>query len=812
MKKLNKKQKLTLILSVIILGIMIICNNLEQEKLKDKTKFRTENLTYILDKEVSLESSVEENISTDYYTLGKDLKFNVSRYGIEYKDSIIKDIQEDFKGLGKFGEYVKNNISWLTVEFEDIPLSNGGCFLLETNESIYYIEANSKKEDVLEIIDMITISSEEVQDISGILTQLNTQEDNNSEVDAVDKKSETIKESEILTDNLNGLSTNAKLLVHFNKKLDPMEVVRVYSDIKCEDNSLIFTWNEAYETNDGMDVIVKGDANLLLSQDRLDYDILQNDWGNASKVYLKVLNEDDETHSFIIPINFIREIQAPIAYTSNGEDIEWLKVEGADYYRIYMSDLDRNGSLGREHGYINEKPRLLATIDNGTNKYKVSESDKNNRFYVTAVKKSEDTQDIESLFSEEIYLKNISTKPIQEIINKNSLDFGDIVEYPEIKQIKYTKTSVDQRTELELKRVENNGVYEYPLSVIPHYVMTGSYPSDIGDVTWTDEEIEARNNLMNQSNINQNNIINILLSNTKNKVEDIDETEYNNKYLSMLNFDNEDERFLGYNLLDNKGVIELNGTGRLNDRWYLNKVLEDVTTKNIVIDKIEDITYDGDTNSLKVKYTHKIDKDSLDKFIGFSKELYKVNDINGILRWTKELRIGGNTEKLVKSFEDSGYNKESINTYILDIILKSNNVPSKIVRGTKKGKEYIWNIFKYKNTWYQYDINDDLTSKQEYKTKLDIKSLYDTNVDDNIKNAWYTDRILKASSEDDLINIICSRYAEQDKIVIKLDKGFTFEYSEEFGDKLVKQLENFGYSVSEKFNYSVIGNYVMVMK
>lgn len=837
MKKLDRKQKWTLIITIVVLGVMVVLNNLEQEKLKDKIEFKTENLTYNLDKNVTLKSSVGENVSTDYYTLDNGFKFSVSRYGIEYKDSVLSDIKEDFKDLGKFGEYIKNDLKWITVQFEDIPLSNGGCFLLETDSSLYYIEANSTKEDIIDIIDRVTINNEKVQDVTNTIEELNTKVSISSRDELYEvKDSKKDRESIVLTDNLNGLSTDAKLLVHFNKKIDPVEAVKVYSDKKCEDDSLVFTWNKAYETNDGMDIIVEGDANLLLCQDRLDYDILQSNWGNANKLYLKILNEDDITQSFVVPITFIRELQAPITFTSNGKDVEWLEVDEADYYRVYMSELDREGKLGREQGYINEKPRLLATVSKGTNKFSISDVNKDNRFYVTAVKEVEyqeesiekeseniesisdtdteekNTKDIESLFSEEVSLNEISLKPIQEIINKNSLDFSNIIEHPEIKQIKYTKTSVDQRTELELKRVEKNGVYEYPLSVIPHYVMTGSYPSDMGDVIWTDEEIEARSALMDQSNVNQNNIINILLSNTKNQVEGLNSESYDNKYMSMINFDNEYEKFISNALLENSETIELNGKNNLNDIDYLNKVIKDVYNKNILLDDIEEMIYDGDTNSLKIKYTSNKDRDDLDKFIEFSKELYKVNDIDGILRWIKELQIGGNVKGLIESFEDKGYTKDDINTYLLDIILKSNGIPSKVVAGTKKDETYVWNLFKYKNTWYQYDINDDLTSKKEYKTELDIKGLYDTNVDDRVKNSWYTDRNLEAASEKDLINIICNRYAEQDKIIIKLNKGFTFEYSEEFGEKLVKQLQNLGYSVSENFSYSVVGNYVMIMK
>lgn len=840
MKGLDKKQKWTLVLTLLIMGIMIVVNNIESNKVKDTIKCKTENLSYNLNKDVELKSTVNENISTDYYTLGNTFKFSVSRYDIGFKDSIISDIKNDFKDLGKFGEYSKNDLNWLTIKFKDIPLSNGGCFLLETDASIYYIEANSNKEDILDIIDNMLLENERGQSINYLVSELNIEEPVKENVVPIQKEENT---NVVITDSLNGVSNKSKFLVHFSKKLDPMEVVKVYTDIKCEDNSLVFTWNEAYETEDGMDVIVKGDANLLLCQDRLDYDILQSDWGNASRLYMKVLDENNLDKSYIIPITFMNEIQAPITFSSNGKDIEWFSVDEADSYRVYMSELDREGNLGRSQGYINEKPKLLASVSKDTNKFSVSETNKNYRFYVTAVKTVEETSEleegleaseteaseevsedldsveevsepkaIESLFSDEICLSNIENRVIKENITKNPLDFENVLEHQEMKQIKYTKTSVDQRTELELKRVEDNGVYRYPLSVVPHYTMTGSYPSDIDKVVWTEEEMGSRSLVLDHSNENQNNKINILISKAKNQVDDLSNGKSTSEYLNIINFDNEYERYLGNALISNQDVLSLDGLNRLNDKAYLNEVLEDVRSKNILLDELEVITYNSDNNTLNITYKEKTSKDVLDKFMSFSKEMYEVNDIKGLITWVKELQVGGNVEELVSSFKEKGYTQETINTYLLDIILKSNSIPSKIVTGEKSGEDYVWNLFKLDNTWYQYDMNDDLTSKKEYVTELNIESLYDTDVNSDVKNTWYTDRDLIAASEEDLINIICNRYAELDKIIIKLDKGFTFEYSDEFGEKLVKQLSNFGYTVSENFSYSVVGNYVMIMK
>lgn len=811
---LNTKQKWTLGITIIALIIMTIFNNTDSVP-KEYSEFKTENLFYYLNKDVTIDSSVSDNISTDYYTLDNSFKFGVNRYDISYKDSILNKVKEDFNRLGEYTTYNKNNLEWCVIKFKDIPINNGGCFILETDKSIYYIEANSNKEDVLDIIDRMILKNESVISANKNLETLNTKTETKITKDTVEDK------NIIYTDSIEGINNEAKFVIHFNNKVDPMKAVKVYCDNKCEDDSLVFTWNDAYETSDGVDIIVKGDSNILLSQDRLDYNILDTNWGNMSKLFIKVLNEENNEQSFIIPITFNNGIKTPTAFTKDGKTIEWLSVDGVDEYRIYKSDLDREGRLARELGYINEKPEYVSSVSNNTKTFTVNEDDRDCRFYITAVKKyeinnenSEDTEVIfkESLFSNEVQLNKLSDKLVDEFSECSELDFNDTLEYQDIRQVKYLKSSVDQRTELELKRIETNGHYEYPLEVIPHYIMMGSYSSDYNDIEWSDDEIASKEILESSLNTNGNNKINILINEAKKEVENSNDNNIDKKYYDIINFDNKDEEYISKALINKNTKISLKGYGKLNDREYLNEILDSIFKKNIILPKIEVILYQLIDDSLDIEYSDNMNTEILDKFLIFSKELYKHNDILELSRWIKELHMGGNVEDIVENLKLRNYTQNDINTYLLDLILKANNIESKIVYGEKNGEAYRWNLFYLDNIWYQYDINDNKTSKELYKTDLNIKELYDYDVSDNINTIWYTDKYLEASNEKDLINIICSRYSEPDKIVIKLVNGFTFKYSEEFGEKLVEQLINYNYTINKNFSYNVVGKYLIILK
>ena len=242
---------------------------------------------------------------------------------------------------------------------------------------------------------------------------------------------------------------------HFKSEVDPIKAITVHTDSKCEDNSLVFQFNDGYRTEDGVDVVVKprGAMGIILnSEEREDYS-KDAKWGYASVYYICVRYDLDATEPtklekpIIIPFTIRNEIDTPSARAKIDENgnlyVEWDKVENAVQYKIYSSIVNIDGHTREECGYLGDHLKLVETVDAETFKtfrfYKYTYDDENkdatspeynmyidsegfvrsqnnttfNNLYITAI----DANGNESQFSKAVSTRNYTDK-IPERIEK----------------------------------------------------------------------------------------------------------------------------------------------------------------------------------------------------------------------------------------------------------------------------------------------------------------------------------------------------------------------------------------------------------
>lgn len=131
-------------------------------------------------------------------------------------------------------------------------------------------------------------------------------------------------------------------------------------------------------------------------------------------------------------------------------------------------------------------------------------------------------------------------------------------------------------------------------------------------------------NIRSSLNTNGNNKINILINEAKKEVENSNDNNIDKKYYDIINFDNKDEEYISKALINKNTKIGLKGYGKLNDREYLNEILDSIFKKNIILPKIEVISYQLIDDSLDIEYSDNVNNEILDKFLIFSKELYNI--------------------------------------------------------------------------------------------------------------------------------------------------------------------------------------------
>lgn len=177
---------------------------------------------------------------------------------------------------------------------------------------------------------------------------------------------------------LYNVDEEAKFTFHFNSLVDPFHAVTVHTDRACGVNSMIYTMNMAYFTEDGgIDVIVDRFYTPTLNvKDRLDYQEDLKTWGHAGKYYISInydMNASIPTkldEPIIIPFTLKNDVEIPSLNYEVSRDgdfvLTWNEVEGVDGYRIYESfrygdDLN-DTSLNRECAYQGLNLYLLAEL------------------------------------------------------------------------------------------------------------------------------------------------------------------------------------------------------------------------------------------------------------------------------------------------------------------------------------------------------------------------------------------------------------------------------------------------------------------
>ncbi|MBO5143354.1 MAG: hypothetical protein J6C46_10285 [Clostridia bacterium] len=133
----------------------------------------------------------------------------------------------------------------------------------------------------------------------------------------------------------------------FKSKVDPIKAITVHTDEKCDYLSLVFQINNAYWTEDGIDVIVKPSSSspVLYAEDR--ENVTKGIWGYAPIYYLCIRYDLESTevkkleNPIIIPFTVKNEISTPTVYANidnNGIfSIKWNKVENATKYKVYSA-------------------------------------------------------------------------------------------------------------------------------------------------------------------------------------------------------------------------------------------------------------------------------------------------------------------------------------------------------------------------------------------------------------------------------------------------------------------------------------------
>lgn len=164
---------------------------------------------------------------------------------------------------------------------------------------------------------------------------------------------------------------NTEFTFHFNSKVDPIKAITVHTDEKCDFLSLVWQLNEAYWTNNGIDVVVKPGSPVLSSDGRENKE--KGIWGYAPIYYLCVRYDLESTEvkklekPIIIPFTIKNKISTPTVFANiddNGTfSIKWNKVEGAKSYKVYSGPKSPlNGYSLAETGY-QWQPKLVATLN-----------------------------------------------------------------------------------------------------------------------------------------------------------------------------------------------------------------------------------------------------------------------------------------------------------------------------------------------------------------------------------------------------------------------------------------------------------------
>lgn len=164
---------------------------------------------------------------------------------------------------------------------------------------------------------------------------------------------------------------NTQFTFHFNSKVDPIKAITVHTDEKCDYMSLVWQINDAYWTEDGIDVIVKPSSTATLyTKGRTGEE--KNVWGYAPVYYICIrydLNSKEVKKldkPIIIPFTIKNEISTPTVYAFVNEkgtfSVKWNKVEGAVAYKIYGSGKNVSTLSPSESGYRGTLS-LLTTLD-----------------------------------------------------------------------------------------------------------------------------------------------------------------------------------------------------------------------------------------------------------------------------------------------------------------------------------------------------------------------------------------------------------------------------------------------------------------
>ncbi len=159
------------------------------------------------------------------------------------------------------------------------------------------------------------------------------------------------------------------------------DYITVHTDERCLPESMIYTYTDFDEPDDGGTVVTVSPISPVLETETDEQRYLEEDyssWGNAAVYYIAIWYDTDSDEIArldkpkIIPFTVKHDVQAPEAKASVDStgrfSIQWEAVEGAEKYNVYTLT-NGNLSTGKsnppleaaEHGYGNCSMLLLGT-------------------------------------------------------------------------------------------------------------------------------------------------------------------------------------------------------------------------------------------------------------------------------------------------------------------------------------------------------------------------------------------------------------------------------------------------------------------
>lgn len=445
--------------------------------------------------------------------------------------------------------------------------------------------------------------------------------------------------------------------------------ITVHTDEKCLPESMIYTYTDFAETENGTTVTVSPISPILEteSDEQLYLEEDYEAWGNAAVYYIAIWYDTDSEEIVkldkpkVIPFTVKHDVPAPEAkgvVDSTGRfSIEWEAVEGAEKYNIYtltngyMTTGKSNPPLNAaENGYKNCSMLLLGTTDgtsfadfdgSGNNivEYERSVTGKmyvigqnfcvNSEYYVSAVKDGKESGFARAITTSELKIPYKLTDESDIMFN----DYSDISQLPKTLDVinidgSITKRNVMYTFQMHDTYLEGVQVPEYAYT-IEGTAITGcvsmvvddpnyDFPEKIGEITYAGYS-EPINSIDAVPDASVENISGQLTEGETLAQRQIEETEAvkdsgNSEKASTpdekvaVYADSAAEEWIAINLANGETTIPMDAFPEMQIYDNLEDVLNKVYYQNPYIIGVYQYSYNYLTKDLEVSYNYTTDE------------------------------------------------------------------------------------------------------------------------------------------------------------------------------------------------------------